>query len=261
MRGLSAAGLALVAMLSFGCAQAPAAAVPHYTVKIVKTFPHDPAAFTEGLFYDGGKLFESTGRNGSSWIREVDLDTGKVLRHADVDNRYFGEGIAAWQGKIVSLTWKGGTGFIWDKAQLKPTSTFSYTGEGWGMTVNDQNLLMSDGSPTIKFLDPNTLKVVRTLDVTLEGQPVDNINELEWVDGQILANIWRTRTMVRIDPQDGKVTGVIDLSNLPEVTTPQPDNDAVANGIAWDAGGKRLFLTGKLWPHLYQVELEPAPTP
>ena len=252
---LSSALLALAA--SPGLAQT-APAVQQYTVRIVKTFPHDPKAFTEGLFYDRGFLYESTGRNGASFIRKVNLDTGKTIQSAKVANAYFGEGIVAWNGRIVSLTWQTEKGFIWDQSNFKLKSSFSYTGEGWGMTRDDRNLIMSDGTSVLKFMDPDKLTVARQVIVTLDGKPLPQVNELEYVDGAVLANIWMTRDIVRIDPKSGQVTGIIDLSALPEESHPSGDRDAVANGIAYDAAGKRLFVTGKLWPHLYQVELVPA---
>ena len=235
-----------------------APAVQQYTVRIVKTFPHDPQAFTEGLFYDKGFLYESTGRNGTSWIRKVDLDTGKVVQSAKVASAYFGEGIAAWKGRIISLTWRTEKGFVWDQSTLHLKSSFSYVGEGWGMTHDAQNLIMSDGTPVLKFLDPDKLSVTRQVMVTLDGKPLEQVNELEYVDGSILANIWMTRDIVRIDPKSGQVNGIIDLSALPEESHPSADRDAVANGIAYDPDGKRLFVTGKLWPHLYQIELVPV---
>ncbi len=232
-----------------------------YAVRIVKTFPHDPQAFTEGLFYDHGFLYESTGRNGASWIRKEDLNTGKVLQTAKISNAYFGEGIAAWKGKIVSLTWQTEKGFVWDQSTLHLKSSFTYIGEGWGMTHDASNLIMSDGTSVLKFLDPESLKVTRQVMVTLNGQSLDQVNELEYVDGSVLANIWMTRDIVRIDPKSGQVTGIIDLSALPEESHPLADRDAVANGIAYDPDGKRLFVTGKLWPHLYQIELVPVAAP
>ncbi len=236
-------------------APAPAAPAAHYTLKIVKVFPHDPNAFTEGLFYDHGTLYESTGRNGTSFIRQVNLDTGSVIQQTQVDSQYFGEGIAPWKGRIVSLTWQTQKGFVWNQADLKLKSSFNYKGEGWGMTGDGHDLIMSDGTPTIKFLDPDSLKVVKTISVNYNGQPLDQVNELEWIDGEILANIWRTRDLVRIDPKTGHVDAVVDMASLPEVASPPDDPDAVANGIAFDPVGHRIFVTGKLWPHLYQVEL------
>lgn len=233
-------------------------AVARYTLKIVKTYPHDPQAFTEGLFYDHGFLYESTGRNGTSSIRKVNLDSGKVVLSNNVDSSYFGEGITAWGGHIISLTWRSQIGFIWNKSDFQKKSTFQYTGEGWGMTHNAKNLIMSDGTPTVKFLDPNSLKVTKTISVTYGGKPIGNVNELEWVDGEILANVWMQPVIIRINPKSGDIDGVVDLAALPEVANPPADRDAVANGIAYDSEGKRLFITGKLWSHLYQVELVPA---
>ncbi len=249
---------ALAALSIASPALAQTAPVQQYTVRIVKTFPHDPKAFTEGLFYDSGFLYESTGRNGASFIRKVNLDTGKPVMSAKVAAAYFGEGIVGWKGKIVSLTWQTEKGFVWNQGDLKLKSSFSYTGEGWGMTHDSQSLIMSDGTPVLKFLDPDKLTVTRQVMVTMNGQSLAQINELEYVDGSVLANVWMTRDIVRIDPKSGQVTGVIDLSALPEEAHPSGDRDAVANGIAYDPVGKRLFVTGKLWPHIYQVELVPA---
>lgn len=249
--------LALI-ILAFGLVSGSVrAAVPVYTVQVVKTYPHDPAAFTEGLYYRDGSLYESTGRNGQSFIRQVALDTGKVIRQVTIDKKYFGEGIAPWGDHIISLTWTDGAGFVWSGKDFKIHRNFSYSGEGWGLTGNDHNLIMSDGTSTLRFLDPVTLKVVRTLPVTINGRSIDQINELEWVDGEIYANVWRTREIIRIDPQTGKITGIIQLNNLPETQDNTLEIDAVANGIAYDAKTKRLFVTGKLWPNLYEVKLVP----
>jgi glutamine cyclotransferase len=249
--------LALI-ILAFGLVSGSVrAAVPVYTVEVVKTYPHDTGAFTEGLYYRNGSLYESTGRNGQSFIRQVALDTGKVIRQVTIDKKYFGEGIAPWGDRIISLTWTGGAGFVWSSKDFKVSHNFFYTGEGWGLTGNDKNLIMSDGTSTIRFLDPVSLKTVRTLPVTLNGRAIDQINELEWVDGEIYANVWRTRDIVRIDPQTGKITGIIQLNALPETQDDTLDVNAVANGIAYDAKAKRLFVTGKLWPNLYEVKLLP----
>ncbi len=251
--------LAAAPVFAKPAAKVPAAApIARYTLKIVQTYPHDPQAFTEGLFYDHGFLYESTGRNGTSSIRKVDLDSGKVVLSNDVDSSYFGEGITSWGGHIISLTWRSQIGFIWNEADFQKKASFQYTGEGWGMTHNAKNLIMSDGTPNVKFLDPNSLKVTRTIAVTYAGKPIGNVNELEWVDGEILANVWMQPVIIRINPKSGDIDGVVDLSALPEVANPSSDRDAVANGIAYDPDGKRLFVTGKLWSHLYQVELVPA---
>jgi glutamine cyclotransferase len=251
------AALASLILLLAALAGPAFALTPRYSVQIVKTYPHDPAAFTEGLFYLGGSLYESTGRNGQSWIRQVDLATGKPMRQVSIDKRYFGEGIAPWKGSIISLTWQAGTGFVWSQSSLKQLRSFTYSGEGWGMTADAKNLIMSDGTPIIRFLDPVTLKTVRTITVKLDGQPIDQVNELEWVKGELIANVWRTRQLIRIDPKTGKITGIVDLYNLPEIASPPADEDAVANGIAYDAAHDRLFVTGKLWPHLYEVRFTP----
>ena len=249
--------LALI-ILAFGLVSGSVrAAVPVYTVEVVKAYPHDTGAFTEGLYYRDGTLYESTGRNGQSFIRQVALDTGKVIRQVTIDKKYFGEGIAPWGDHIISLTWTDGAGFVWSNKNFKVSRSFSYSGEGWGLTGNDHNLIMSDGTSTIRFLDPLSLKTVRTLPVTINGRLIDQINELEWVDSEIYANVWRTREIIRIDPQTGKITGIIQLNNLPETQNTNMDVDAVANGIAYDAKAKRLFVTGKLWPHLYEVKLVP----
>ena len=253
-RLFAVAVLALLPVLA-GAVQA---AVPRYTVRVVTTYPHDVKAFTEGLFYLDGSLYESTGLHGTSSVRKVALDTGAVLKSVNIDRRYFGEGIAPWKGRIIGLTWQSRTGFVWNGKDFKLASTFRYTGEGWGMTQDGRSLIMSDGTPTLKFLNPVSLKVTRKLNVTLDGQTIDQINELEWVKGEVLANVWRSRAILRIDPKDGKVTGIVDLTALPE-TTGMTDPDAVANGIAFDPIGNRLFVTGKMWPHLYQVELVPVP--
>lgn len=251
------AAFALTVLVLTGLTAPALADTPRFNAEIVNTYPHDPKAYTEGLFYLNGTLYESTGRNGTSWIRQVNLQTGKVLRQATVDKRYFGEGIAPWKGQIVSLTWQSGVGFVWSEAGFKQLRSFKYSGEGWGMTADGHNLIMSDGTATIKFLDPVTLKVARTIDVSLDGHPIDQINELEWVKGELIANVWRTRQLIRIDPKTGTVTGVIDLMNLPEIINPGTDPDGVANGIAYDAVHDRLFVTGKLWPHLYEVRFTP----
>ncbi|MFT4077151.1 MAG: glutaminyl-peptide cyclotransferase [Asticcacaulis sp.] len=249
--------LALIC-LAFGLVSGSVrAAVPVYSVEVIKTYPHDTEAFTEGLYYRDGSLFESTGRNGQSFIRQVDLATGKVMRQTTIDKKYFGEGIAPWGDHIVSLTWTGGAGFVWSGKDFKLKHSFFYTGEGWGLTGNDKNLIMSDGTSTIRFLDPVTLKTTRTIAVTLNGRAIDQLNELEWIDGQIYANVWRTRDIARIDPETGKITGIIELDKLPETQDETMDINAVANGIAYDAKAKRLFVTGKLWPNLYEVRLVP----
>lgn len=247
----------LAALLGFALSGAAVARLPVWRAEVVKAFPHDPAAFTEGLFYAGGRLFESTGMEGQSVIREVRLADGGVVHQVTLPPDLFGEGIVAHGGRLVSVTWRTGQGFLWSFPGLKPLGRFSYPGEGWGMTDDGRHLLLSDGTPDLRLLDPVSLTEVGRLRVTAEGAPVQNLNELEWVKGEILANIWLTDRIARIDPRSGHVTGWIDLSGLPRPRTGNA-GDAVANGIAWDKAGNRLFVTGKNWPRLYQIRLVPT---
>jgi glutamine cyclotransferase len=227
-----------------------------YDARIVHTYPHDNHAFTEGLFYLDGQLYESTGLVGQSTIRRVRLEDGQVLQSVDIPRGPFGEGIVNWGNQIISLTWQGGTGYRWDRRTLQRIGEWHYPGEGWALTRNASEIVMSDGSAQLRFLDPATLAERRRLDVTLRGTPLERLNELEWVDGAILANVWMTGFIVRIDPASGRVTGVIDLRAL-AAENGRSDEDAVLNGIAWDAAHHRLFVTGKNWPHLYEIALVP----
>lgn len=234
----------------------PAAArLPVYRAVVVHSYPHDPLAFTEGLFFRDGRLYESTGYEGSSTIRAVRLEDGAVLRSISLPPALFGEGIVDWGDQLVSVTWQGGQGFRWTFPGLKPLGQFRYRGEGWGMTRSPDAILLSDGTAAIRRLDPRTLAERGQIRVTAEGAPVDQLNELEWVKGEIFANIWQTDRIARIDPRSGRVTAWIDVSGLP-----RPDRalsrDAVANGIAYDAKRDRLFVTGKYWPRLYEVRFE-----
>jgi glutamine cyclotransferase len=249
--------LVAAAALLPGCAAAKPCHAPVCEAVVVKAYPHDPNAFTEGLFYRGGRLYESTGLNGRSSIREVDLEDGRVLRSVDVDSRYFGEGIVDWGSELVSLTWQHGIGFRWTLGDFRQTGSFRYPGEGWALTRSASEIVMSDGTPQIRFLDPATLREKRRITVTDQGQRVSNINELEYVKGEILANVWMTSRIARIDPKTGRVKGWIDLSKLVEQGSPGGE-DAVLNGIAYDAAKDRLFVTGKLWPKLYEIRLVPA---
>lgn len=231
------------------------AAVPVYGYTIVHTYKHDPEAFTEGLFYEGGALYESTGLEGKSWIRKVQLSTGKVLQQRPIDKKYFGEGIVAWKGKLVELTWQSQIGFTYDLATFKPRGNFHYVGEGWALTHDGKRIIMSDGTPQLRFLDPDTLAETSRLAITINDKPLGNINELEFVKGEVLANIWQTSAIARIDPKTGKVTGVIDLSQLVADEQAKGRQIDVLNGIAYDAARDRLFVTGKLWPDLYEIKL------
>jgi glutamine cyclotransferase len=243
-------------VIAISVALPAAAAVPVGGVEIKHVFPHDPGAFTEGLFYLHGELYESTGIPGQSNIRRVRLQDGAVLQSQTIASNLFGEGIVNWGAEIISLTWQDKTGFRWDRKTLKAKQTFHYTGEGWALTQDGAHLIMSDGTAVLRFRDPVTFKEVRHIEVTADGRPVANLNELEWVKGEILANIWQTKLIARIDPKTGKVKAWTDLSALPESHgTGNPD--AVPNGIAYDAEHDRLFVTGKDWPHLYEVRLTP----
>jgi glutaminyl-peptide cyclotransferase len=249
---LAALALGLAALAAAAPAQA---AVPVYGYTVAHAYPHDPGAFTEGLFYLNGFLYESTGLEGKSDIRKVELATGKVLQRRRLDAKYFGEGIVAWKGRLAQLTWQSQIGFTYDLSTFRPRSTFHYTGEGWALTHDGRRIIMSDGTSQLRFLDPVTLAETGRLDVTLNGRPLAMLNELEWVKGEIFANVWQTGYIVRIDPKTGAVTGVIDLTALvgQELAKGRPID--VLNGIAYDARRDRLFVTGKLWPDLYEIKL------
>lgn len=231
------------------------AAVPRYGYEIVHVYPHDVHAFTEGLFYSHGFLYESTGLEHQSTIRKVRLATGEVVQRIDLAPQYFGEGIVNWRRSLVSLTWKSHVGFVWDLATLKMQRRFGYTGEGWALTQDGRRLIMSDGTAELRFLDPDTLQETARLSVTYNGKPLVNLNELEWVKGEIYANVWQTNVIVRIDPHSGQVAGVIDLDGLLDASDQVRGQTDVLNGIAYDAGRDRLFVTGKNWPKLFEIRL------
>jgi glutamine cyclotransferase len=255
--------LALVAipapLFSQASAQATRTAgkhAPEYTFEVVQSFPHDPEAFTQGLVYHAGFLYEGTGLEGRSSLRKVRLETGEVVNRVDVDRQYFGEGIAIVQNKIVQLTWKSQIGFVYDLATLHRLHDFSYSGEGWGLASSGTDLFMSDGSSDIRVLDSATFHEKRRIHVHDGSAPVDQLNELEIVDGQLFANIWQTDRIARISPQTGQVVGWIDLSRLLSPMY-KIGSGAVLNGIAYDSAKKRLFVTGKLWPRLFEIRLVP----
>jgi glutamine cyclotransferase len=219
---------------------------------VLGSFPHDPTSFTEGLVYDHGALFESTGMYGESKLRKVDLTSGRVLAQIRLTDAFFGEGLALLGGELFQLTYKEGRCFVYDAATLEKKRELTYEGEGWGLTTNGSQLVMSDGSPTITFRDPKSLAVVRRITVTGALGPVANVNELEWVKGQILANVWGTNVIVRVDPESGRIVQTIDLAYLPEPRRGATEDD-VLNGIAYDEAGDRLFVTGKRWSHVFQI--------
>jgi glutamine cyclotransferase len=249
----------LLCLGSAASAQMPAAAAPRvYDYRIVATYPHDPLAYTQGLFYLDGVLYESTGQVGQSTIRRVRIEDGRVLQSVAIPPGQFGEGIVNWGDQIISITWTSGIGYRWDRASLRRIGEWRYSGEGWGLTHNGADIIMSDGSAELRFLDPDTLSERRRLTVTANGRPVDRLNELEWIDGEIFANVWQTGFIVRIDPASGRVTGAVDLRPL-AAENGGGDSDAVLNGIAYDGARDRLFVTGKNWPRLYEIDLVPRP--
>jgi glutamine cyclotransferase len=220
---------------------------------IVHTYPHDPDAFTQGLVYDNGYLYEGTGLDGRSSLRKVELSTGKVLQHIELPAGYFGEGIVLWKDKVIQLTWKSKIGFVYDRDTFRQLRTFTYSREGWGITHDGKRLIMSDGSSSLFFWDPETLKETGHLDVDDKGRPVSNLNELEYIRGEIYANIWQTDRIARISPTTGHVLGWIELPGL--LTDRERSQSDVLNGIAYDAKSRRLFVTGKLWPKLFEIQV------
>ena len=232
--------------------------IPIYGYQVVHTYPHSTQAYTEGLFYLDGYLYESTGTTGESFIRKLDLHTGKVLQQVELPPPDYGEGIVAFKNRLIQLTWQSQHGYVYDLKSFKRIGQFNYRGEGWALTTDGHRIYMSDGSATLRVLDPETLKQVGKIDVTALDNPVINLNELEWVKGKIYANVWLTHNIVQIDPNSGKVTGVINLTGLaPDPgTLADPSND-VLNGIAYDEKHDRLFVTGKRWPSIYEIKLTP----
>ena len=226
---------------------------PVHRYQVVTSYPHDRSAFTQGLVYLDGVLYEGTGLTGQSTIRKVKLETGEVLQQRRLDDQYFGEGIAVWKNNLIQLTWQSEIGFVYDLTTFEPSRRFTYKGEGWGLTHDGTRLIMSDGTPTLRFLNPETLEETGRVTVRDGRVPVEDLNELEFVKGEILANVWNTKRIARISPKTGQVTAWVDFAGL------LPPRDAagtdVMNGIAYDAAGDRLFVTGKLWPRLFEVRI------
>jgi glutamine cyclotransferase len=233
-----------------------ATSTPIYDVDVVHVYPHDRTAFTEGLFYLDGYLYESTGLENHSFIRKVRISTGTVVQELHIPAQYFGEGIVNWGSRLISLTWQSHVGFVFDLASFKLEKQFTYSGEGWALTQDGKQLIMSDGTSELRFLNPQTLLETGRLSVTLNGRPIEKINELEWVEGEIYANIWQTNWIVRIDPRSGNVIGLINLAGLIDPSDGVQSPDGVLNGIAYDAKGHRLFVTGKNWPKLFEIRLK-----
>jgi glutamine cyclotransferase len=231
--------------------------IPVFRATVVKTYPHDDTAFTQGLEYFAGYLYESTGRSGQSTVRKVALTNGKVLQQRSLPAQYFGEGLTLFQGKIYQLTWLSKVGFIYDLQTFQPKGQFKYESEGWGLTHDDNSLIMSDGSNQLRFLDPATFAVTKTLDVYAGNEAVVNLNELEYIDGLIFANIWHSPRIARIDPQSGQVHSWIDLASLSAKEQRGPED--VLNGIAYDPKTHRIFVTGKDWPELLEIKIDAKP--
>lgn len=226
-----------------------------YTFAIVRAFPHDTAAYTQGLTYRDGFLYEGTGRNGQSSLRKVNLETGVVLQRVELPSEYFGEGIAIYKGKVFQLTWQSHVCFVYDLT-FHHLREFSYPGEGWGLAANAGEFFMSDGTSEIRVLDPDTFREKGRIKVRDGSKPIDQLNELEIVEGQIFANVWHSNRIVRISPETGAVVGWIDLTGLLSPVY-HLGPEAVLNGIAYDAVRKRLFVTGKLWPNVFEIKLSP----
>ena len=252
---LSASLFAVLPFMTGFAAQSPTANLPLFGYQIVRVYPHDPEAFTQGLQYLGGVLYEGTGLVGRSSIRRVALDTGKVEQKRDVPAPYFGEGITVWKNDLIELTWQSHVAFVYDRATFAPKKQFSYPGEGWGLTFDGNNLIMSDGTDELRVLDPSTFAEKRRIKVTAAGAPLRNLNEVEYVKGEIFANVWQTEYIARIAPDTGKVSAYVDLRGL--LSPQERAQTDVLNGIAYDPEHDRLFITGKLWPKLFEVKVVP----
>ncbi len=223
--------------------------------EVSQRWPHDRGAFTQGLIYRDGFLYESTGLNGRSSLRKVALETGEIVQHETVSKEYFAEGLTDWKNRLIQITWQSKTGFTYDLKSFKRDGQFSYTGEGWGITHDATRLIMSDGTSILRFLDPQTYQPIGTLEVTYQGKPLANLNELEFVRGRIFANVWQSNSIVVIDPANGRVTAQINLAGLLNAEDRSVAVD-VLNGIAYDAKHDRLFVTGKLWPTVFEIKLK-----
>jgi len=230
---------------------------PVFHYRVVNVYPHDEKAFTQGLAVEDGLIYEGTGLNGQSALRQIRLKTGDVLKTHKLLQEFFGEGIVLYKNKIIQLTWKSHVGFVYDKDSFKMLNTFYYPTEGWGITYDGKQLIMSDGTSILYFLNPETLKETQHIDVRDQNVPVTRLNELEYVRGEIYANVWLTNRIVRIDPRTGRVTGWIDLEGLSPFRN-SDNQKKTLNGIAYDAKNDRLFVTGKLWPKIYEIKLAPA---
>lgn len=246
-----------VAVTSTPAPERPAEAI-EYTYQVVNTYPHDPESFTQGLVFSDGIFYESAGLNqdygGHSSLRRVEITTGNVLQKVGVPEPYFAEGLTLFQGQLFQLTWKEGIGLIYDPKTFKSQGQFKYKGEGWGLTNDGKSIIMSDGSNELRFIDPKDFTEQRRIKVSYKGRPMQKLNELEYVKGEIYANIWQEDVILKIDPKDGKVTGVVDMSGILKPEDRAPESD-VLNGIAYDPGADKLYVTGKKWPKLFEIKL------
>jgi len=256
-------GLSVVAVVALGISvwavigqDAPnASSTPKFGYEVTQEYPHDPKAYTQGLVFADGELYEGTGLYRQSSIRRVDLETGKPLQVQQLNPRLFGEGITYFDGKLYQLTWKNNVGLIIDPKTFELLGNFRYTGEGWGLTHDGEHLILSDGTANLRFLNPKTFRVAKRLQVRDQGKLVRDLNELEYIDGVIYANVWQSDLIARISPEDGRVLSWIDLSGLLDPRL-RRDDQAVLNGIAWDADEQRLLVTGKLWPKLFEIKVK-----
>lgn len=246
--------LALALLAEPGAATTAPPPVERCGYRIVQSYPHDTTSFTQGLFWHDGHIYEATGQYGKSRVARLDLRTGKALSETRLPADQFGEGITRWGDQIIGVTWQGGVGNRWSIEDLKPTGTFSYDGEGWGVTMVGDDLVLSDGTPDLRFFDPATMTERKRVTVRFAGRPIPMLNELETIDGQVWANVWMTDFIVRIDPATGNIASLLDLSGL-KADAGARGTDSVLNGIAWDAEKKRLFVTGKYWAKLYEIAL------
>jgi len=250
----------ILVILLFVCAVAastpakPPISIPTDGYQIIHSYPHDSKAFTQGLIYVDGHLYESTGLNGRSSLRMVDLTTGQIRQEHDLPTEYFGEGLTDWGSNLIQLTWTAHKGFVYDRFSFSILRTFDYQGEGWGLTHDGTQLILSDGTAYLRFLDPKSFRVTRRIHVVDDaGRAVDNLNELEYIHGEIFANIWHSDKIARISPHTGKILGWVDLSGI--IDPRELQGEAVLNGIAYDSSGDRLFVTGKLWPRLFEIKI------
>ncbi len=235
-----------------------AVAVTKASYEVVASYPHDPEAYTQGLLWHKGAFYESTGLYGHSTLRKVEFPSGKVLKSISLAPNHFGEGLALADGRLIQLTWKSGRAFVYDLESFKLLREFKYDTEGWGLTWDGKNLILSDGSSILLYMNPEDFRPVRRLSVTMNGRPLENLNELEFINGEIWANVWLTDVIVRIDPASGKVTSYLDMSGLLP-SGRRMNSDDVLNGIAYDQAGKRIFVCGKRWPLLFEIRLKDSP--